>query len=325
MRPGSEQAHAWAQQQPQGTESPDARATKSNGPDVKIRGTAQHVADKYMQLARDAQSIGRPGGGRELPPARRALLSHHHRGPGAVPEQFGRSFQQPAGRGRRRGGAPDTAGRATARCRGEADDDYGRAPQPYDGAAPSRRSPYDRQATVRIVSDRLPGPRPLRPGRPAGSRRPPGPRRRRDRFPRNDRPRQDFQRGDYQRPEGGPEGGRQDARQDERPEGGRDEGRPESAGPPRFDRDERRRDEAEPTGANGLPAFLTTPVRTPIAVGEPESDDGIPPATNGAAPHGRRAAVRAAAAAGRATRVRRTAAAPPRISPLRRGRQAIRP
>lgn len=31
---------------------------ESNGPDVKVRGTAQHVADKYLQLARDAQSSG---------------------------------------------------------------------------------------------------------------------------------------------------------------------------------------------------------------------------------------------------------------------------
>jgi hypothetical protein len=31
---------------------------ESNGPDVKVRGTAQTVADKYLQLGRDAQSSG---------------------------------------------------------------------------------------------------------------------------------------------------------------------------------------------------------------------------------------------------------------------------
>jgi Domain of unknown function (DUF4167) len=31
---------------------------ESNGPDVKVRGNAQHVAEKYLQLARDAQSSG---------------------------------------------------------------------------------------------------------------------------------------------------------------------------------------------------------------------------------------------------------------------------
>jgi hypothetical protein len=40
--------------------SPLTRAYESNGPDVKIRGTAQHVAEKYLQLARDAQSSGDP-------------------------------------------------------------------------------------------------------------------------------------------------------------------------------------------------------------------------------------------------------------------------
>lgn len=36
------------------------RSYESNGPDVKIRGTASHIADKYVQLARDAQSSGDP-------------------------------------------------------------------------------------------------------------------------------------------------------------------------------------------------------------------------------------------------------------------------
>ncbi len=38
--------------------SPLSRSYESNGPDVKIRGTAQHIADKYVNLARDAQSSG---------------------------------------------------------------------------------------------------------------------------------------------------------------------------------------------------------------------------------------------------------------------------
>jgi len=35
-----------------------ARSYESNGPDVKIRGTAAHVAEKYMSLARDALAAG---------------------------------------------------------------------------------------------------------------------------------------------------------------------------------------------------------------------------------------------------------------------------
>ena len=34
------------------------RVYESNGPDVKVRGTAQTVAEKYAQLGRDAQSSG---------------------------------------------------------------------------------------------------------------------------------------------------------------------------------------------------------------------------------------------------------------------------
>src|SRR5688572_5349159 len=38
--------------------NPLTRVYESNGPDVKIRGTAHHVAEKYLQLARDATSVG---------------------------------------------------------------------------------------------------------------------------------------------------------------------------------------------------------------------------------------------------------------------------
>ena len=41
-------------------QNPLTRVYESNGPDVKIRGTASHVADKYVQLARDAQASGDP-------------------------------------------------------------------------------------------------------------------------------------------------------------------------------------------------------------------------------------------------------------------------
>jgi hypothetical protein len=40
--------------------NPMTRVYESNGPDVKIRGTAHHIAEKYTQLARDAQSSGDP-------------------------------------------------------------------------------------------------------------------------------------------------------------------------------------------------------------------------------------------------------------------------
>jgi Domain of unknown function (DUF4167) len=38
--------------------NPLTRSYESNGPDVKVRGTAQNIAEKYLTLARDAQSSG---------------------------------------------------------------------------------------------------------------------------------------------------------------------------------------------------------------------------------------------------------------------------
>ena len=41
-------------------QNPLTRTFESTGPDVKIRGTPAHIAEKYMTLARDAQSSGDP-------------------------------------------------------------------------------------------------------------------------------------------------------------------------------------------------------------------------------------------------------------------------
>jgi hypothetical protein len=38
--------------------NPLTRSYESNGPDVKVRGTPQHIAEKYVQLARDSHSVG---------------------------------------------------------------------------------------------------------------------------------------------------------------------------------------------------------------------------------------------------------------------------
>ena len=40
--------------------NPGNRVFESNGPDVKIRGNASHVSEKYLALARDAQAAGDP-------------------------------------------------------------------------------------------------------------------------------------------------------------------------------------------------------------------------------------------------------------------------
>src|SRR5205823_13077481 len=41
-------------------QNPMTRVHESNGPDVKIRGTPSHIAEKYIQLARDAHTSGDP-------------------------------------------------------------------------------------------------------------------------------------------------------------------------------------------------------------------------------------------------------------------------
>lgn len=41
-------------------QNPMARSFESAGPDMKIRGTPSHIAEKYMSLARDALSAGDP-------------------------------------------------------------------------------------------------------------------------------------------------------------------------------------------------------------------------------------------------------------------------
>src|SRR5713101_8332984 len=59
MRPGQNRRMRGRNNNRKGP-NPLTRSYESNGPDVKIRGTAQHVAEKYSQLARDAQASGDP-------------------------------------------------------------------------------------------------------------------------------------------------------------------------------------------------------------------------------------------------------------------------
>ena len=60
MRPGQNNKRMRGRNNNRKGPNPLTRSYESNGPDVKIRGTAHHVAEKYLQLARDAQSSGDP-------------------------------------------------------------------------------------------------------------------------------------------------------------------------------------------------------------------------------------------------------------------------
>ena len=42
------------------SQNPLSRSFESNGPEMKIRGTPAHIAEKYLALARDAQTSGDP-------------------------------------------------------------------------------------------------------------------------------------------------------------------------------------------------------------------------------------------------------------------------
>ncbi len=72
------------------SQNPLTRLYESNGPDVKIRGAASHVAEKYIQLARDAQGSGDPVAAENY----YQHAEHYFRLIAAAQEQF-RQGQQP--------------------------------------------------------------------------------------------------------------------------------------------------------------------------------------------------------------------------------------
>ncbi|MDE2376434.1 DUF4167 domain-containing protein [Bradyrhizobium sp.] len=73
-------------------QNPMTRVYESNGPDIKIRGTASHIAEKYLQLARDARSSGDPVAAENY----YQHAEHYFRLIAAAQEQF-RQQQQPRG------------------------------------------------------------------------------------------------------------------------------------------------------------------------------------------------------------------------------------
>jgi hypothetical protein len=294
--------------------NPLTRAYESNGPDVKVRGTAQHIVEKYSQLARDAQSSGDPV-------AAEAYLQHAEHyiriiltAQEQLRQQYGTTFQRPFddeedGEEDNGNGYPAGFG-SSERSVGlpaPGDDDFGSQPQPFTGNYEprggndeGRRERFDR------------GPRPERGDRPERQDRG----ERFDRGPRADRPdRPDYRPERQDRPDQRPEradrpdrGDRPDRR--ERYRGGeRDyaarDGQPREPRPERVEisaeseapapaprreerpeprrepRRERRPEPAEDTGAAGLPAFLTNPVRTAPPAEAPEAPPAGPSAAEG--------------------------------------------
>jgi hypothetical protein len=72
-------------------QNPMTRVFESSGPDIKIRGTASHVAEKYVQLARDARSSGDPVAAENY----YQHAEHYFRIIAAAQEQFRQNQPQP--------------------------------------------------------------------------------------------------------------------------------------------------------------------------------------------------------------------------------------
>jgi hypothetical protein len=109
--------------------NPLTRVYESNGPDIKIRGTASHVAEKYVQLARDAQASGDPVAAENY----YQHAEHYFRMIATVNEQFRQNqpnFYRPEG-----GGGNDTHSGNDMQDESFDDGEDEGAPAPMQGAS----------------------------------------------------------------------------------------------------------------------------------------------------------------------------------------------
>ena len=262
--------------------NPLTRSYESNGPDVKIRGTAHHVAEKYLQLARDAQSSGDP----VMAESYLQHAEHYFRLIAAAQQ------------------AQQQASLGLTRPPGELDTDDGDDDEDFSGLPDRFASPVERFPPPPPPPAALPnnggqngqqayGERPYYNNgeRPNYEQRAPRP----DRQPFNDR---NF--GDRQ-------GNQGDRNQGDRNQGDRNQGNgsrdDRGPRPPRPQREFRpdvpradQRPVTQPSGGapadeitdTALPAFITAPVRVPTDMPQPvlPGDDAIPPAFEGNAADG---------------------------------------
>ena len=123
-------------------QNPLTRVYESNGPEIKIRGTASHIAEKYLQLARDAQGSGDPVSAENY----FQHAEHYFRIIAAAQEQFRQNQpqQQPHQRseGEPRDETSEDSDTADFAGFGEAP---GREPQPYPIREPQPYQARDQQ------------------------------------------------------------------------------------------------------------------------------------------------------------------------------------
>lgn len=260
--------------------NPLQRSYESNGPDVKVRGTAQHVAEKYLQLARDAQSSGDPVAAENY----FQHAEHYYRILLAAQEQMAQQFGHSFPPNRAFNEDPDEAE--------EESEDENAGFQP--GGQPAERQSYNGNGGVNGHAA------PRQEGEQGEGQRFDRPNRGERNFDRNpERNGRRFDRNDRQ--ERGERGERRFERQDGQPaaHAPRPEAQPsaeqpdyvaepiQAERPPRPERQPRgerqRRTEVaavteEQEVATALPAFLTTPTRLPIAITSSEGETAPPEA-----------------------------------------------
>src|ERR1700730_4024662 len=278
MRPGQNNKRMRGRPNNRKGPNPLTRSYESSGPDVKIRGTAHHIGEKYLQLARDAQTSGDPVMAESyLQHAEHyfrliaAAQQNQQQGPGAFQGQQGEANMEEA----------------------EDDSDFGGMPDRF-------ASPAERFAPPQPSHMPQPQPSPAQPG-PARSFHHNEDRQGFTRPERAPRPERSFQDRNYRDREyqASPAKPYQEQRPyQERNGRGRDqENRGNRGRGPRDYRNEgsiRVDPRAEPQTAeaaiedSGLPAFTTSPVRvpadahdaappvealSPLLAGPPEADD----------------------------------------------------
>jgi hypothetical protein len=231
--------------------NPLTRSYESNGPDVKIRGTAHHVAEKYLQLARDAHSSGDP----VMAENYLQHAEHYFRliaTAQAAQQQAQMGYARPAGE--------------TEAEDADDDDDFGGVPDRF--ASPSERLPQQSQPYGGQPQPMMPGTQPQPYSDRGGYNGDRGPQQQ-DRQDRQFQPRGDRQDRPYQ-----------DRNQNRfnQNRGPRDQRPPQqndfrAEQPPRETRQPAAEAE-QPGGA--LPAFITSPVRIP-----PNEAEGMAPVPNG--------------------------------------------
>jgi hypothetical protein len=145
-------------------QNPLTRIYESNGPDVKIRGTASHVAEKYIQLARDAQASGDPVAAENY----YQHAEHYFRLIAVAQEQFRQS--QPYFRPE---GEPRDEALEDAEEEHPGDSPFGREPQPQP-YPPREAQPYQHPREPQHYPGREPQPYQPREQQSYGGRPPAG-------------------------------------------------------------------------------------------------------------------------------------------------------